>query len=303
METFTHRPYRETSDITAIKRVAGAAFARVPSHPYAGIEWIIFGPHGYPPSEIVRLWEDTSGQLVGWAVLGSADSFDYRVMPEVCGTGVEHEVFDWGLRGVLEWRAANGLDARCVVECWDGDDSRKSLLEQPGFSLLGVTGVLLSRALDSPLPPAAPPDGFTVTGLDDRHIDCRAHTQYEAFAPGSRTTPETWRRLMRDAPGYDRALDNIAVGPDDEVAAAALVWLDDERKIGEFEPVGTRPTMQRRGLGRAVMTRGLAKMRERAMETAIVGTNAQNKPAIALYQSVGFEITNTVTSYERRSPS
>jgi ribosomal protein S18 acetylase RimI-like enzyme len=40
-------------------------------------------------------------------------------------------------------------------------------------------------------------------------------------------------------------------------------------------------------------------MRERGMTTAIVGTNAANAPAIALYQSVGFEIVNRMTAYER----
>jgi mycothiol synthase len=299
VKTHAHRPYRDASDIALMTRVAGRMFARVPSHPFPGIEWVVFGPHGYTPSDIVRLWEDPGGEVVGWAVLASADSFEYRIVPELLGTTIEEEMIRWGIRSILAWRAANALDARCVVECWDGDHSRSAILAHLGFTPTGVTGVLLTRTLASPLPRPATVEGWTVSGLDEAHIDSRARTQFEAFSPGSRTTPETWRRMMRDAPGYDADLDNIAVGPDDEVGAAALVWLDHERKVGEFEPVGTRPTFQRRGLGRLVMLRGLAKMREGGMDTAIVGTNAGNAPAIALYESVGFEIINRVTSYER----
>jgi ribosomal protein S18 acetylase RimI-like enzyme len=93
---------------------------------------------------------------------------------------------------------------------------------------------------------------------------------------------------MKNAPGYEPDLDNIAVRADGIVGAGALVWLDHANRIGEFEPVGTRPQFQRMGLGRAILLRGLAKMRERGMRTAIVGTNATNAAAIATYESVGF---------------
>jgi ribosomal protein S18 acetylase RimI-like enzyme len=137
-----------------------------------------------------------------------------------------------------------------------------------------------------------------IRGLRPEDIDSRATCQSEAFAPGSRTTPATWRHLLANAPGYDPDLDSVAVAPDGTVAAAAVAWLDHANRVGEFEPVGTRPSCQRRGLGRAVLLRGLSRMRERGMTTAIVRTNATNDPAIALYRSVGFSIVNTSTEYE-----
>jgi mycothiol synthase len=295
---YSHRPYRDATDIARMKHVAGAMFARVPSHPLGGIEWVVFGPHGYRPAEIVRLWE-RHGDVAGWALLGSADSFDYRLMPELLGSSLEEEIFGWGTENILAWRAANKLGGRCIVEFWSGDATRLGLLAVRGWVQREVAGVVLSRTLDGDLPSPQPPGGWTVSGLTEQHIDSRAQTQFEAFAPGSRTTPDTWRHLMRHAPGYDPDLDSIAISPDGEVGAAALVWLDHERKTGEFEPVGTRPQYRRMGIGRAVLSRGLAKMRERGVETAIVGTNAKNTAAIALYESVGFTIVNQMTTYER----
>lgn len=299
MPAHTNRPYRDHSDIARMKHVAGAMFVRVPSHPLGGIEWIVFGPHGFPPSEIVRLWERADGSVVGWAVLASDDGFDYRVLPELCGTDLEKEIFDWAASGINTWRSAHNLAPRLVVECWGGDQSRIDLLAARGFRARGIEGVVFTRSLESELPPPSIPAGWRIEGFAEQHIDSRARTQYEAFAPGSRTTPATWRALMRNAPGYDPDLDNVAISPDGEVASAALVWLDERTKIGEFEPVGTRPQFQQQGLGKAVLLRGLAKMRERGVTTAIVGTNATNAPAIALYQSVGFDIVNRMTAYER----
>jgi ribosomal protein S18 acetylase RimI-like enzyme len=296
--TCRRRPYRDASDIARMKRVVGAAFALVPSHPLGGIEWVVFGPHGFPPQDIVSLWERSDGEIVAWAILSSADAFDYRIVPELCGTSLEGELVDWGLDGILAWRRVNGLDARCIVECWGGDTSRADILAERGFETKGVTGVVFSRSLDAVIPSSLVPDGWTVGSLRDQLVDSRARTQFEAFAPGSRTTPETWRYLMANAPGYDRDLDNVAVSPEGEVCAAALVWLDDNCGAGEFEPVGTRPEFQRRGLGKAVLYRGLTKMKERGMTTAIVGTNASNAAAIALYESVGFRIINRLTEYE-----
>jgi ribosomal protein S18 acetylase RimI-like enzyme len=292
------RAYRDASDVERLKRVAARAFLQVPCHPYAGVEWVVFGPHGFPPGEIVRIWEDDRGETVGWVLLGSADSFDYRITPELLGTPLEETIIRWGMGGIRGWRKANNLDDRCVVECWDGDHSRAATLSNFGFAARETVGVVFTRPLNDEIPAPRVPGGWRVSGLDDAHIDSRAQTQYEAFAPGSRTTPKSWRYLMHNAPGYDRDLDNVAVSPEGNVCAAALVWLDSEGNVGEFEPVGTRPAHQRRGLGKAVLLRGLAKMRERGMRTAIVGTNATNTAAIALYRSVGFAIVNRVVAYE-----
>ena len=79
---------------------------------------------------------------------------------------------------------------------------------------------------------------------------------------------------MNDAPGYDPDLDNVAISPRARCAQRRSSGSTTSGSVGEFEPVGTRPEFQRRGLGKAVLLRGLAKMRERGMTTAIVGTNA-----------------------------
>jgi ribosomal protein S18 acetylase RimI-like enzyme len=258
------------------------------------LDWRAFGPHGFPLEEIIHLWVD-DGELVGWVLL-SSDGFDYQVRAEQ-PPGVEEPLVAWGQSQVLQWRAGNGLEPRCAVETFTDDARRVALLERLGYRPTGAGGVQFERALSGEIHAPSLPEGWEVRGLRDGDIDSRATAQSEAFAPGSKTTPATWRHLMASAPGYDADLDCVVVSPDGVVASAAMAWLDIENAVGEFEPVATRPSYQRQGLGKAVLLRGLRKMRERAMRTAIVQTNASNDAAIALYQSVGFRIVGRSAEY------
>ena len=61
--------------------------------------------------------------------------------------------------------------------------------------------------------------------------------------------------------------------------------------------------MQRRGLAKAVLTRGLELMKEAGMQRAVVRTGSDNAAAIAAYTSVGFEITDHLLNYRKERKS
>jgi ribosomal protein S18 acetylase RimI-like enzyme len=295
----SHRPFRDSSDVERMKRMLEYARATAPYSTYlhvGDLDWRLYGPHGYPLSEIVQIWEEDA-EIAGFVLL-SAAGFDYQVATDHRGQRVEREMVAWGQAETLRWRRDQGLDARCEVEAFADDIHRVALLEELGYRRSGVASVLFARSLDDGIAEPRLPAGWEVRGLQDRDIDSRATAQAAAFAPGSKTTPATWRHLATNASGYDPELDSVAIAPDGTVAAAAVAWLDSANKTGEFEPVATRPAHQRKGCGRAVLRRGLRLMRERGMDTAIVYTNATNVAAIALYRSVGFEIRNRFEVYE-----
>jgi ribosomal protein S18 acetylase RimI-like enzyme len=60
-------------------------------------------------------------------------------------------------------------------------------------------------------------------------------------------------------------------------------------KVGLFEPVGTHPDFQRKGLGKALLTEALRRMKAEGMETAIVSTYVDSPAANRIYESVGFK--------------
>jgi ribosomal protein S18 acetylase RimI-like enzyme len=297
----SHRPYRDIADIDRMKRLLVAGRAASPHSGYmhvGDLDWQAFGPHGFPLAAIIHIWEE-GGDVVGFALL-AADGFSYQVNPDRRGSALEQQILEWGQRTTARWRESQGLEARCVVEAHADDTQRIALLQDLGYAPNGRGSVCFARGLADDIAEPRAPTGWDVRGLREEDVDSRATAQYEAFSPGSRTTPSTWRYLIEHASGYDAGLDSVVVTPDGVVASAALAWLDTENRVGSFEPVGTRPAFQRRGLGRAALLRGLRAMRDRGMETAIVGTNAGNEAAIALYQSVGFQILNTIAEYKLR---
>jgi GNAT superfamily N-acetyltransferase len=76
------------------------------------------------------------------------------------------------------------------------------------------------------------------------------------------------------------------VAPDGELAAFCTVWLDDVTQTAVFEPVGTHPNHQKRGLGKAVMSEGLRRALRLGATLATVSSYSTG--AHALYQSMGF---------------
>ncbi|MGI9432225.1 MAG: GNAT family N-acetyltransferase, partial [Myxococcota bacterium] len=132
----------------------------------------------------------------------------------------------------------------------------------------------------------------------------RGDAQTDAFLEDQpRAEVEAWMtRTLPHQLAYGRPHRHpnvIAIEPSGRVLAFADVFFDFENRVGEFEPVGTRQALHRRGLGKAVLTRGLRHMVDAGMQQAVVRTSFDNAAAIAAYTSVGFEVTDRLVRYRR----
>ncbi len=254
----------------------------------------------------IRLWENNTGALVGFAVFGDDFSMDLQVRPDARWRGIEDEMFAWA-----ETRWCESMDDPAIPrehkrDLFTGvladDAPRIAFLERHGFARGDKPYLRFARSLSEPIPDPRLPNGFSVRGVAGEHeITNRASAHREAFHP-SRVTDEGYARLMRMSE-YDRDLDVVAVSPDGVIAAYAMCWIDRANKVGEFEPVGTRPAFQRQGLARAALLEGMARMKARGAETALVATGGSNASAVRLYESVGFRVVNqelTFTKNEKR---
>ena len=250
----------------------------------------------------IRLWEDDAGALLGFAIFGDDFSLDMQVRPDARWQGIEEEMFAW-----IETRWRESMDDPTIPherkrDLFTGvlvdDAMRSAFLERHGFARGDKPLLRFVRALVEPLPAPALPNGFVVRGIAGIHETTnRASAHREAFHP-SRVTDKGYARLMRMSE-YDRDLDVVTVAPDGVIAAYAMCWVDRANKVGEFEPVGTRPAFQRKGLARAALLEGMSRMKARGAETALVSTDGSNTSAIRLYESVGFEIVNEELAFAR----
>jgi ribosomal protein S18 acetylase RimI-like enzyme len=131
-------------------------------------------------------------------------------------------------------------------------------------------------------------------------VAARARAQYGAFKSSASYERylERFTNFMH-SPVYDPEMDIVAGSIHGEIGAFCIVWIDPINQVGMFEPVGTHPEFQRKGLGRAVMQEGLRRLQERGMQSAIVSAYEDNPAAIKLYESVGFRMINRLGTYEK----
>ncbi|MFZ2098730.1 MAG: GNAT family N-acetyltransferase [Anaerolineales bacterium] len=162
-------------------------------------------------------------------------------------------------------------------------------------------GTYMTLNLDEIIPSAQLQDGFMLRGcLGEEEVMERAEAQYRAF--DSKATFEQYKGRFRNfmrSPVYQPESDIVAVAPDRQIGAFCIAWTNPVNKVRLFEPVGTHPDFQRRGLGRAVLLEGLHRLQEHGMQSAIVSVLEDNLAAIKLYESVGFQVEKQLGTYEK----
>ena len=77
---------------------------------------------------------------------------------------------------------------------------------------------------------------------------------------------------------YRRDLDLVAADETGAVVAFCTIWYDDVARSGYYEPVGTMPEHQRRGLCTALLHEGMRRLVERGAVHACIGGGGEANP-------------------------
>ncbi len=300
MSAISHRPYAGLSDLYAMKDTLTANWrAGYASYHRGDLDWWLLPEElGVSPEEMIEIWFTAKGNCLGWVVFVEARAdYDVVMHPDWRGSALERKLLRWAdarltaaarQHGKARVRALRRRKTRVCAFVFADNPFQRAILSEMGYT--EADDVIL---YSQPLPPQAQPPIALPTGfrwLPPMRVEwaaARAAAHADAFHP-SKISPAAYRRLMRNAPDYEGELDVVAVAPDGQHAAFAMVWLDEENALGLFEPVGTRRAYQRRGLGRAVLREGLRRMCARGMTQAIVGCDANNEGTQAFYRGAGF---------------
>jgi mycothiol synthase len=301
------RPYRDGNDLMAMQQVLvdgrkadnGSYYIHI-----GDLRWWLY----YPPLEgdfwdHIYLWDDPDhrGRLLGWALI-SPDwvGIDVYIQPGLRGSDHARDMYLWAEEQAA--KVAREKKKKTIYILWIAHQDEvmdKHLITQGFQRKRGY--VHFERNLEQELPIANLLQGFVVracAGLPE--VTARATAQAAAFessVPFERYL-DRFVHFMR-SPVYDNELDIIAVDPLGQVGAFCIVWPDLVNKVGLFEPVGTHPGFQRKGLGRAVMLEGMQRLKMRGINTAIVSTFEENLPAIKLYKALGFTLVKRLGTYEK----
>lgn len=240
-------------------------------------------------SAAIFLWETSDGRLA--AVLnpdGPGEAF-LQVHPEFRSPQLEMEMIS---AAEIQFAAAQADGRqRLIVWAHEQDQERQTLLQRRGYT----RGKWLPehqrrRDLRDPIPDFQAAEGFTIRALGDvSEHPARSWVSWKAFhpdEPDDQYQGHAWYANVQRAPLYRRDLDLVAAAPNGEFAAFCTLWFDDVTRTAAFEPVGTHPDYQRKGLGKALMAEGLRRVRDLGATLCTVGSYSE--AAGALYASLGF---------------
>ncbi len=239
--------------------------------------------------DVVFLWETPAGQIA--AVLNpegtSGDAF-FQVHPLLRTPALEEEM----LAVAEECLAAPDPNGGRVLHLFadQSDHLRQAMFQRRGYTRADWPEYQRRRPLLDDIPTVPIPAGYTVRPVgDESDLPARSYVSWQAFHPDEPDSDYQgweWYHNIQRAPLYRRDLDIVAVAPDGSHAAFCTAWFDDVTRTGVFEPVGTAPAHQRKGLGKAVMYEAMRRLKRLGADLAYVGSYSPG--AHALYASVGF---------------
>lgn len=244
----------------------------------------------------VFLWENDRGQLAAVLNPDNPGEAFLQVHPANRSVALEVEMMVMAETQYAIEQPHGGQ--KLVIWCPAGDTLRQDILIRRGY--IRQTTTEYQRRRISSLPVTAVPlaSGYTIRALGgDDELPARSWVSWKAFhpdEPDSQYQGWEWYRNVQRAPLYRRDLDLVSVAPDGEFAGFCTIWYDPDTCSAAFEPVGTHPAHQRKGVGKALMTEGLRRVHP--LGASLVTVDSYSVRAGALYASVGF------TEYDLSEP-
>jgi len=285
----------------ALAHASSANNIYVADWPYRFASWAFDQPDN------VALWLDDAGELIAWAVLQTPFwTLDYVMRPDVASSPLHRAILAWAdaqARAVADTRFGRPM---WFVNVMMYQTERIRDLEAMGWANQADAGedawskVLMARSL-TPLPLGERQGegalaGFTLRPLDGvREVEAYVALHRAVFESES-MTPE-WRARTLMQPDYAPDLDLVFVAPDGGLGGFCVCWLDGAH--GQVEPMGIRADLRGRGLGKALLTEGLRRLRAHGAERIFIETDNYRNAAFALYESVGFRTQHDVCVFRK----
>jgi mycothiol synthase len=215
--------------------------------PFAELENWRYASWDEPPAyfiDRVHLWRNGAGALIGFCNRYYETTY-LQVHPEY--RSVEAAMLDWAERN---W---GGEEARIETRAYQYDVERKELLAQRGYEDLGAGANAHEYDTSRLYPVLDLPSGFRVESLADNG-DYDAHIATERATFDSDFLDRNWFDGKSSAPSYSFDWDLCVVSSKGQHVSFALVWIDDQNKVAQIDPVGTHPDYRRRGFARALLS-------------------------------------------------
>ncbi len=252
----------------------------------------------------VYLWETETGQIAAVLTCEGLGYAFLQVHPMFKSEALEEQMMAQAEAALRTTSRKGGS----VLWVWTdaGDAQRIEILKRHGFVHLSAYDEhQWRRGLDYPIPDSPVHPGYTIRPLGDQsELPSRSWASWRAFhsdQPDENYDGDwKWYLNIQAAPLYQPELDLVAISPGGEVAAFTTIWYDEPTRCGCFEPVGTMPEHQRRGLARSLLWEGMRRLKQ--LGAMLCMTSGGTPWANALYQAVLGPVYDLYQPWEKRWP-
>jgi len=244
----------------------------------------------------MTLWENADGKII--AALNHLGGSELRlhIHPHFRSAELENEILAYAEENFY----AVTEDGRRYIHMpiFEDDKQRQEIAQSRDYKKQSGWGHHYRRNLDSSIPNTPIPSGYAIRSMGDaKEYPARSWASWWAFhndEPDENYDGDySWYANLQSAPLYRRDLDVIAVASDGSIASFCTIFYDDYTRSAVTVLVGTAAEHWQRGLGKAVITEGLRRLKE--MGCTLVFSTAHEEPADFLYRSVMQEMKVTDT--------
>jgi mycothiol synthase len=235
-----------------------------------------------------RIWEQDN-KIVGFAFLDDYNNLWFETETEFALLDeLETEIVEWGTTCIKRHNAETGIANSLDCTCNADDNHHLSVLKNHGFIPQQVRSLQYVRPFNESIIEYPLPSGFSIRCVNGKEeVEQLVALHRAAFGTNNMTVD--YRLAMMNTPQYIRELDLVAVTPNDELSAFCVCGFDDpDKKIGYTDPIGTHPSYQRIGLGRALVSAGLIALKNVGANTVRLGTSSENIAMQKLASELGF---------------
>ena len=269
--------------------------------PYRFSSWAFDDPGN------VGLWFTETSELAAWAVMQAPFwTIDYALSPGA-SSNLHRRVLNWA-----DGRARALLGTSSGHPCWfinafPGLTQRILDIEESGFANQSDVGidswskVFMQRPADLPVKDYRIPPGFIIRPLRGEQ-EVPAYTELHRTVFESKSMTGEWRSRTLSHPAYRSELDLVVAAPDGRLAAFCIGWLHQSPGlplVGQIEPLGCHPEFRRYALGRLVLVETIRRLQAAGASHIVVETDNNRSTAFALYESLGFQVTQTVNVFRK----
>jgi mycothiol synthase len=216
-----------------------------------------------PIERTVSLWETSAGTIA--AVLHPVDPAEaiLHIHPGFRTPELEQEMILHAEQTFTNFH--RDRKRRLYIPVDEDDHFRKEILKSLGYSDGNRPGYEHHRDLDTFLPEAPTPAGYTIRSMGgtEEH-PARSWASWQAFHSDEPVQnydhDSSWYWNIQNAPLYRRDLDLVAVTTRGQIASFCTSYYDDSTRSAVTVLGGTAAPYRRLGLGRAVLCESLCRL-------------------------------------------